>query len=70
MNLDQLFQKLWEDYTIQNPSTVSVNHLNSFKGIEKVNQYLKDQHLSLNSSGGEVKGSGEELLKQSSVMST
>ena len=51
-----------------NHFTVSVNHLNSFKGIEEVNQYLKDQHLTLNSSGGEVKGSGEELLKQSSTL--
>lgn len=51
-----------------NHFTVSVNHLKSIKNIEKVNDLLKENGFSLNSAGGEIKGSAKELLKQSSTL--
>ena len=51
-----------------NHFTVSVNHLRSLNGIEEVNDLLKTNGFVLNSSGGEVKGSEKELLKQSSTL--
>jgi hypothetical protein len=51
-----------------NHFTVSVNALESFSGIGDVNQCLKDEGYLLNSSGGEIKGSKEDLLLQSSTM--
>lgn len=51
-----------------NHFTVSVNQLKNFKTLEEVNQLLKDEGYTLNSSGGEIKGSPEELLEQSSTM--
>lgn len=51
-----------------NHFTVSVNALESFSGIEDVNQSLKDEGYALNSSGGEIKGSREDLLLQSSTL--
>ncbi|MCF8381094.1 MAG: DUF1338 domain-containing protein [Bacteroidales bacterium] len=51
-----------------NHFTVSINHLNSVKGNEKVNELLKSHGFSLNNSGGEIKGSEAEFLKQSSTL--
>lgn len=51
-----------------NHFTVSVNHLSQFRTLSEVNQRLKDEGYKLNSSGGEIKGSPEELLEQSSTM--
>jgi hypothetical protein len=51
-----------------NHFTVSVNHLSQFRTLAEVNQRLKDEGYRLNSSGGEIKGSPEELLEQSSTM--
>ena len=51
-----------------NHFTVSINHLPDYDNIEAVNQSLKDSGFVLNSSGGEVKGSPEVLLEQSSTM--
>lgn len=51
-----------------NHFTVSVNHLNQFRTLTEVNQRLKDEGYRLNSAGGEIKGSPEELLEQSSTM--
>lgn len=51
-----------------NHFTVSINALKTFKGIEEVNQFLKDNGHKLNDSGGEIKGSKEVLLEQSSTM--
>lgn len=50
-----------------NHFTVSINSLKKFGTIRKVNQFLKDNGFMLNDSGGEVKGSPEELLEQSSI---
>ena len=51
-----------------NHFTVSINELRKYDSIEKVNQFLKDNNFLLNSSGGEIKGTKEQLLQQSSIM--
>jgi len=51
-----------------NHFTVSINYLKTLNTIEKVNQHLKDNGFVLNTSGGEIKGTKEELLQQSSIM--
>lgn len=51
-----------------NHFTVSVNHLARFHSVEDINKVLKGEGYVVNSSGGEVKGSPEELLEQSSTM--
>lgn len=51
-----------------NHFTVSINHLPNFDNIVAVNQSLKDAGFVLNAVGGEVKGSPEVLLEQSSTM--
>ncbi len=50
-----------------NHFTVSINALKKFESIQKVNQFLKDNGFLLNDSGGEIKGTPEELLEQSST---
>lgn len=50
-----------------NHFTVSINHLENYNTIEKVNQLLKDNGFLMNEVGGEIKGSPEELLEQSSI---
>jgi hypothetical protein len=50
-----------------NHFTVSVNSLNGFRGIAEVNKFVKDNGFLMNTSGGEVKGSAEQLLCQSST---
>ena len=51
-----------------NHFTVSINHLENFKGIGEVNSFLKSNGFTLNSSGGEIKGSPNQLLEQSSTL--
>ena len=51
-----------------NHFTVSVNHLSSFNELDEVNNLIKTNGYKLNSSGGEIKGSVEQLLEQSSTM--
>ncbi|MBH0046564.1 DUF1338 domain-containing protein [Pseudoalteromonas sp. NZS11_1] len=51
-----------------NHFTVNINTLAKFDNIHDVNQALKDAGFSLNTSGGEVKGSPEVLLEQSSTL--
>ena len=51
-----------------NHFTVSINHLANFETIESGNQSLKDAGFELNTAGGEVKGSPEVLLEQSSTL--
>ncbi len=53
---------------IPNHFTVSVNQLTKYDSLESVNQALKDAGFALNTSGGEIKGSKEVLLEQSSTM--
>lgn len=52
-----------------NHFAVSVNHLNHFHSIQEVNDLLKNHHVLLNTSGGEVKGSPADCLVQSSTLS-
>ncbi len=51
-----------------NHFTVSVNQLNRFKEVAEVNAHLRQAGFTINESGGEVKGSPEVLLEQSSTM--
>ncbi|WP_194755618.1 DUF1338 domain-containing protein [Aliidiomarina indica] len=51
-----------------NHFTVSVNALPGYSTLESVNAKLKDAGFTLNSSGGEIKGSPEVYLEQSSTM--
>lgn len=51
-----------------NHFTVSNNHLSEFDSIEQINQAVKDAGLSLNTSGGEIKGSVDVMLEQSSTL--
>ena len=51
-----------------NHFTVSINGLEKYDNIHKVNQFVKDNGFIINGSGGEVKGTPEELLEQSSIM--
>ena len=50
-----------------NHFTVFVNRLNSFNELTELNQTLKDAGFALNDSGGEIKGSKEVFLEQSST---
>ena len=51
-----------------NHFTVNINHLSEFKTIEEVNTKLKNAGFVLNTSGGEIKGTPEVFLEQSSTM--
>lgn len=51
-----------------NHYTVDVNSLKSFESLVALNRFLKDNGFKLNQSGGEIKGSAESLLEQSSTM--
>lgn len=51
-----------------NHFTVSVNALQNFETLDSVNQALKNAGFPLNTSGGEIKGSKDVLLKQSSTL--
>lgn len=51
-----------------NHFTVSVNHLKDYDSLEAVNSTLKQAGFRLNDAGGEIKGSPEVLLEQSSTM--
>lgn len=51
-----------------NHFTVYINELKQLDSIQKVNQFLKNNGFILNIAGGEIKGTPEELLEQSSTM--
>ena len=51
-----------------NHFTVFVNTLKTFKSIQELNQYLKESGFKLNEAGGEIKGSPQQLLEQSSTI--
>lgn len=52
-----------------NHFTVSVNYLKKYDSLEKLNAFLKENGFRMNDSGGEIKGSPQELLEQSSILS-
>lgn len=51
-----------------NHFTVSINHLRKFESVQQVNTFLKDNGFQLNEAGGEVKGSSDVFLEQSSTI--
>ncbi len=52
-----------------NHFTIAVHKLHRFDQLEQVNAFVKDEvGLPLNTAGGEIKGSAEVFLKQSSTM--
>ena len=51
-----------------NHFTVSINHLDNFNDIIKVNDTLKANGFNLNTTGGEVKGDQSVMLEQSSTL--
>lgn len=55
---------------VANHFTVSINQLNSFTDITELNTFLKELDFKLNSSGGEVKGTPEDYLLQSSTLAS
>ena len=52
-----------------NHFTVSVNYLIKHDSVEKVNSLLKSNGFLINDAGGEIKGTPQELLEQSSIRS-
>ncbi|MDP1623728.1 MAG: DUF1338 domain-containing protein [Bacteroidales bacterium] len=50
-----------------NHFTVSVNHLQKSDTLQKVNTLLKSNGFILNDAGGEIQGTPDELLEQSSI---
>ncbi|ODN43766.1 DUF1338 domain-containing protein [Piscirickettsia litoralis] len=51
-----------------NHFTVNVNALKKYDTLEKLNEFLKSKKITLNASGGEIKGSKKVGLEQSSTM--
>lgn len=51
-----------------NHFTVYINDLKKFSDIKVLNSFLKEKGFKLNSSGGEIKGSPDVLLEQSSTL--
>jgi hypothetical protein len=51
-----------------NHFTVSINSLKKFNSIVSVNELLKSNGFVMNSSGGEIKGTPQDLLQQSSTI--
>lgn len=51
-----------------NHFTVSVNHLVGFLDLEQVNDFLVWHHFEMNHAGGDIKGSQEVGLQQSSTL--
>ncbi len=51
-----------------NHFTVDVNKLSTFNSLQEVNEFLKNNGFKMNASGGEIKGTPEQFLEQSSVL--
>lgn len=51
-----------------NHFTVFVNYLDTFDTLPVLNQFLKDNGFKLNAAGGEIKGTPEVFLEQSSTL--
>ncbi len=52
-----------------NHFTVSLNSLKKYQDIRDLNKFLQQNSFIINDAGGEVKGTPEELLEQSSIRS-
>ena len=55
---------------VANHFTISVNSLKTFDGLADLNVFIKDSGFPLNNSGGEIKGSAEVYLAQSSTLAS
>lgn len=53
---------------IVNHFTISITDMKSFDHMFQVNRFMKENGFKINDSGGEVKGSVEQGLEQSSIM--
>jgi len=53
---------------IVNHFTISITDMKSFDHMFQVNRFIKENNFVINDSGGEVKGSPEQGLEQSSIM--
>ncbi len=51
-----------------NHFTVDVNKLKTFNSLQEVNEFLKNNNFKMNTSGGEIKGTPEQFLEQSSIL--
>ncbi|MBC5837822.1 DUF1338 domain-containing protein [Flavobacterium muglaense] len=51
-----------------NHFTINVNALKNFNSLESLNAFLENSEWKLNSSGGKIKGTPEQLLEQSSTL--
>lgn len=51
-----------------NHFTILVNELKTLSSLQELNELLKQSGVELNTSGGEIKGSPDELLEQSSTL--
>jgi len=51
-----------------NHFTVSVNHLKTFEGIQEVSEWIAASGFAMNTSGGLIKGTPQDLLEQSSTL--
>ncbi len=51
-----------------NHFTVYINHMKKLNTVQAINEFLKSKGFKLNSAGGEIKGTPEQLLEQSSTM--
>ncbi|WP_299439508.1 DUF1338 domain-containing protein [uncultured Aquimarina sp.] len=51
-----------------NHFTINVNKLEGFTNLNDLNDFLKNNGFSMNSSGGEIKGAPSQLLEQSSIL--
>ena len=51
-----------------NHFTISLNNLKKYSTVQKINDFLKFHHFSLNTVGGEIKGGPGVFLEQSSTM--
>jgi hypothetical protein len=51
-----------------NHFTVFVNKMQKYNDLRKLNDFIKSKGISLNESGGEIKGSAEVFLEQSSTL--
>ncbi|WP_420582032.1 DUF1338 domain-containing protein [Reichenbachiella sp.] len=51
-----------------NHFTINVNQLTAIESLEEMNSFLKNNGFLMNVSGGEIKGSPDALLEQSSIL--
>lgn len=51
-----------------NHFAIFINHLHVYNDIRSINEMIKNNGYTMNSSGGEIKGSRDMLLEQSSIM--